>query len=311
MFAVAQREMLVGGAGHVKTVGIGELRFIAVGRGVPNHHAVAGLDLAPMHLGILGGGAHEMSDRRGVAQDFLDRGGQQRSVFGQALALRGILNQREHPARGRVAGGFLTADNQQEAVEQDLHVGQFLTVHFAMDQRADQIAAGILAPLADDIDEVVEAGELGLAPRRHGVAIDLVFRIVGADRHVGHCEHHVPVRLGYSQHLADYGGRELGRDVDHEIALAAGRHRVQDFRRNRSDVRFQRRQRGLGETLVDDLAHPGVAGRIGRDQHLAKTRLLRHRFFVAQAVIERDSAALGTKRIRIAVNAQRVLVPGD
>lgn len=76
-------------------------------------------------------------------------------------------------------------------------------------------------------------------------------------------------------------------------------------------MRLLRRQRGLGEALIDDLAHTRVARRIGHDQHLAESRLLRHCLLIGKAVVERDPTPLGTERERIAVNVKRVLVAGN
>ena len=50
---------------------------------------------------------------------------------------------------------------------------------------------------------------------------DRVLRVVGADHAVAPVEDLVPVLLGHAHHLGDHLERQLGGDVDDEVALAA------------------------------------------------------------------------------------------
>ena len=61
-----------GRAVDVEAEGVVEHVLVAVGRDVPHHDLVAGLDLLAADLGVGGGGAAEVEHRRRPAQDLLD-----------------------------------------------------------------------------------------------------------------------------------------------------------------------------------------------------------------------------------------------
>ena len=60
-------------AGDVEPVGVGEHRLVAIGRVVPQHHLLAGLDLGVVQHRVFGDRAPEVDDRCRATNDLVDR----------------------------------------------------------------------------------------------------------------------------------------------------------------------------------------------------------------------------------------------
>src|ERR1700677_3733307 len=79
--APAEGDVVVGGAGDVERVGVLERRLVAVGRGVPEDHLVALLDLMFVQFHVPRRGAAEVHDRCDVAEHLLDGARQKGAVL--------------------------------------------------------------------------------------------------------------------------------------------------------------------------------------------------------------------------------------
>ena len=212
-----------------------------------------------------------------------------------ARALRGIMHQGVHAAADRVAGSFLPAEDQQEAVEQNFDIAQAIAFNLAVDQRADQVLARVGPTLAYQCREVIENFHLRLGTGLLRGAINLVLGIFVADGHVGQVEHHVPIFARDREHLADDGGREFGGDVDDEIAFAAASYRIDYFGGDRADMRLERRERAGGEAAIHHLAHARMARRIDHDHHFAEAVLHRGQIGILRIGEANRDAALGAR----------------
>src|SRR5579885_401215 len=273
MLAVPECDVIVGMALNVEPIRIAEDLFVAVARWIPDDDAVPLANPLATDFHLASRGAHDMRDRRGPTQDFFDRRPHQRRIAQQAFAIIRPPHQLVHSAGDRIAGGFLPAEYQEKAVEQHLDVAKAVAVDFAVHQGADEIGAGIGAAFAYKLHEIVE--DLHLRPRAGFLRgpVDLVFRILVAQRHVAEREHQVPVLARHREHLADDRGRKLRGHLDHQVAATALDYPVDDLGGDSADVRFERSQRAWSEPPIHHLAHTSVARRIGRDHHLAEPEL--------------------------------------
>src|SRR5260370_38428118 len=76
---------------------------------------LAGGDRGPAHLAVLGGGAREVADRTGPAQDLFHRVWHELGVAAQSLPLVAILAESEEPAADTIAGRLVRAVNLDRA----------------------------------------------------------------------------------------------------------------------------------------------------------------------------------------------------
>ncbi len=77
----------------------------------------------------------------------------------------------------------------------------------------------------------------------------------------------MPVLTGDAHHLGDDLKRELGGDVDHEVALAPPDDVVDDVDRDLADPFVEPLDHPGGEALVDQEADLGVPGRVHHQHH--------------------------------------------
>ena len=124
---------------------IGEDALVEVGRRVPDDHLVARPDLRPAQLDVAGGGAAEVQHRRRPAQDLLDRGRHERRVGAQPRHLVGVVHERLHAVRDRLAGGLVAGDDEQQEHRVELLLGQALPVDLGLDELRHDVVAGVLA----------------------------------------------------------------------------------------------------------------------------------------------------------------------
>ena len=126
-----------------KSCGSAEDLFVSIGRRVVHRHLVAGGDVGAGELGVDEGGATEVVQRVGVADDLLDGAGDERRICPQLGQLVGMPEQREqsgaeHPLRRVVAGGD---ELHEEAAEVD--VTHRLTAEVGIEDRAREIVGPI------------------------------------------------------------------------------------------------------------------------------------------------------------------------
>ena len=90
--AAAEGDVLVRGARHVEDVRVLEHLLVAVGGGVVHDDLVALLDRHAADLGVAGGGAPEVVDRRAPAEHLLHAGVPERRVLAEPLRLVGVVD---------------------------------------------------------------------------------------------------------------------------------------------------------------------------------------------------------------------------
>ncbi len=169
--------------------------------------------------------------------------GHQLGVGAQPGELVGIGQQRVHAVRGRVAGGLVAGDDEQQDEHVELGLGELVAVDLAVDELGDDVVAGLVGPLGPQLGRVhVELG------RRRGAVVGadllLVLRVVRTDEPVRPVEEHVPLFLGDAHDVGDGLERQLGRHLGHEVARAALDDAVDD------------ELGAVAEVLLDEADHP-------------------------------------------------------
>jgi hypothetical protein len=204
--------------------------------------------------------------------------------------------QREHAARGREPDVLGAADQQVVAVEEDVVLGQELTVDRAVDQSAHQVVGGLLHPSVHELDEVLHDLLVGRA-LRDGVG--------GPERHARQLEQLFAVLLGDPHEVADHVEGQPGRDVGDEVATA----RLDGSRDHRTDHPAHRVLQGAdrpgGEPVSDHGAQLPVAWRIRQRKRPAAAGVL------SMALGPQHDALFGTERPGVPADCPYVLVTGD
>jgi len=134
--------MLVRVPRHVEAIAVGKDVLVAVRGWVPDRHLLALADPLSPDLGVLAGGAAEVVDRRGEAEDLLDRGLEQRRAAQHLLGLIGVRDQRVHAPAGDRAGRLVAGDREQQEKGGELQLRQLVSVDLAGEQAGDEIVAG-------------------------------------------------------------------------------------------------------------------------------------------------------------------------
>ncbi len=114
--AVAERDVVVERAVDVEAVGVGVLALVAPGRAGEQQHLRVGRDDLAVQLDRLGGPAALHRRRRLVAQQLLDRVGDERRVGGQLGPLVGVLVE-QHRGPAEQPGHRLGAGADQQEGE--------------------------------------------------------------------------------------------------------------------------------------------------------------------------------------------------
>jgi len=219
----AEADVEVRRAAHVELEGALEHLLVAVPRRVPEHHLLAGRDLLAAQLGVARGGAAEVDHGRRPAHDLLDRGGRDGvEVGGPDAALLGEVAERLHAVADRVARGLVARDDQQHEERRELLVGERLAVDLGVDERGDEVVAGVpAAVLGELLRELRELGAGGqqLRDDLRGIAA-AVLGIARAEDDVGAVEDEPVLALRDRGHVADDLERERRGDLGDEVALA-------------------------------------------------------------------------------------------
>ena len=145
--AAAERDVRVRVAGDVEHERVVPHLLVAVGRDVPDDDPVARLDLPAADLGVDGRGAAEVQHRRRPAQDLLDRvvdaGRRGRSC--RSSNCSGLREERVHAVRGRVAGGLVARDREQQHEHVELELAELLALDLGVEELGDDVVARVAA----------------------------------------------------------------------------------------------------------------------------------------------------------------------
>ena len=141
-------------------------------------------------------------------------------------------------------------------------------------------------------------------------ALTHVLRVLGPDHPVAPLEELVPIFLRDADHLGDHLERQLGRDVDDEVALARLDHVVEDLVGELADVRLDHAHLAGREAAVHELAVARVLGRVHREHEVAALLEL---VVLGPALELHDAAALlvGGERRAVAADGDDVGVLRD
>ena len=177
----------------------------------------------------------------------------------------------------------------------------------ALSSAVTMSSRGSLAPLFRELVRVHEHLDRRLLDL---LLADRVLGILAADHPVAPLEELVPIFERHAEHLGDHLQRQLGGDVDDEVAIALFERRVEDLRHHLADVRAERVDHARRESAVDQRAVARVIGRVHREHHAA----LRGQVGRGLGVLERDHAAarlLGGIGDAVAADFDHVVVARD
>src|SRR6185437_14185962 len=120
--AEAERQVLAG-ARAIYQIGVGVFDHfvVAVARDVPHHDLLALPDLLAAEFDVARRVAAHVGEWGLPADGFADHVGDEIRGFAQLLVLIGVLVEREHAARNRVAGGVVAADDEEHEVSEKFH----------------------------------------------------------------------------------------------------------------------------------------------------------------------------------------------
>ncbi len=165
-----------------------------------------------------------------------------------------------------VAGRFVASHRQQQEEHVEVHVRQRVAVDLGLEEPADDVVLGLIAMPLGELLRVHEHLDLSV---HHLFVADLVLGILRADHAVAPVEDLVPVIAGHTDQLGDHLERQLGGHVDHEVGVALGDGLVEDVAGQLADVRLEHADHAGSEAAVDELAVPGVLGRVHHQHEVA------------------------------------------
>ena len=119
----------------VEDVRVLEHLLVAVGGGVVHDDLVALLDRHAADLGVAGGGAPEVVDRRAPAEHLLHAGVPERRVVAEPLRLVGVVDQGQHRVVDEVPGRLVAGDDQRDEEEVELGVVEPLAVDLGVHEQ--------------------------------------------------------------------------------------------------------------------------------------------------------------------------------
>ena len=169
----------------------------------------------------LRGGATEVIHGRRPAQDLLDRAGRAR-CRGRRAASRtasGCSISARMPCDGGVARGLVARHREQQHEHVELELGQLLAVDLGVDELGDDVVAGVARVVARSLAYAYSAADASCAPSaapsNSGSSAPIM--------RVRPLEDQAAVLLRHAHDLGDRLQRQLRREVDDEVALAAAR----------------------------------------------------------------------------------------
>ena len=181
-----------------------------------------------------------------------------------------MLEERDHPVRDGVARRLVAGDGEQHEEHVELHLRQLLAVDLRIDDRGHDVA-GRRDPLL--LTELVGVGEHLDRDVHRFVGRHEVLGVGAADHLVGPIEQLAAVFLRHAEDLRDRLERQLGRDVGHEVALAAFDHTVDDLAAAAPDLLLEQLDDARCERGRHNLAVPRVLRRVHHQHHRADAGL--------------------------------------
>ena len=181
-------------------VGVGERGGVAVGGREIHQHPVAGVHRAAVVLEVLGDDAGH-GDRRVGTQQFLDRHRHQLGLGHQAAAVVRMGGEMPQCGADGRPSGVDPRDQGEGHRAEDVCIGHRLAVDLGLQQLADQVVAGVGAPLGHEVEEIRHQLVAGL-----GAAL----LVVGELEQVAHpAGERVAHRLGHAEDQADHAHGDL------------------------------------------------------------------------------------------------------
>ena len=144
-------------------------------------------------------------------------GGGLRPLRLEQLPLVGVVGEGHHALGDRVAGRLVARHRQGDDEHPELGLGQ-LAVGLGVDQRADDVVAGVLGLARRQLHGVPDQ----LGGRLQRVVVGELGVVVAADHLVGPVEELVAVLQRHAEQLGDGQQRQLAGDLQDEVAGALG-----------------------------------------------------------------------------------------
>src|SRR5438445_949360 len=131
-----EAEVVVRMPSDVEAVGMGEVLLVAVRGAVPERHPLVFADGLAVDLRVVHRGAHEVHDRGDPAHHLVHRGREERRVAQESRPLLGMLDERQHPARDRVARRLVARHEKQEEEGVEVDLGALLALDLGLEEHA-------------------------------------------------------------------------------------------------------------------------------------------------------------------------------
>ena len=297
--STAEGDVLIGRAGEVEVVGVGETGRIAVGGAEVHHHLVASGDGRVADAGVAGGRAAHVDHRAGEAQQLLARRIEAPiEVVHQPGFLVGIGGQGEKACGQQVAGGVAASVDQQQEEQQEFRIGEAAAVDLAIEQARGKVVAGVGAFAGDQVCGVAEHRHHrpGNRPLLHGLGR----RMDG----LGMAVESAAVVQREPHQLGDDIGRHLAGDVGDKVAFAPLNHGVDDLAGQFVQPQPLAGGGGLGELRPDELAEGGVMGRVHHQHHLR----LAQGPALADARVGDHDGRLGREGLEVVVDGEDIVI---
>src|SRR6516162_5714621 len=227
-----------GGAEDVVVIGVIPPRLVPVRRRQHRHQRRSGGDGHAAQDGVPGGDPGDVEQRRLVAHGFLDCLRDEGSVGADGLQLIGAREQREQQVPGRAVGRLDPRGQQQPQEREDLFVTEPLAVELGLGQVADQVVAGLAAPVVEYPREIL-LYLLRRRDRRLPSGEDAEYRD-------GPALEPLVVRAGQPQHAGDHLGRVGEGELPDELGVPPAVETVDEIAGDRVDELGFPARDGLG-----------------------------------------------------------------
>ena len=238
----------------------------------------------------------------------LHAGAHQAGVGPEAVDLRRVAEQGQHPVADQVHGGLEAGHEQQGDGAEQLGVGEPVALGLGRDQGAEQVGAGVAPALLDQVGEVPEQLHAGGHALHEGGLVEVVVEQAGRAR--GPALEALPVGHRHAQQLADHHRRQrVGQVGQHvELAVAPLHHRVEQLVDQPLDAGLEAVDGARGERLADQAPQPGVVGRV--EEHHQVRPGLAHRALLRQVDALAQPGRVGAEP-RVAQHGGGVVVAGE
>ena len=277
--------------------------LVEVGGAVEQARPLTFLDRHVSEVDVGQSGALEAVHRGGPADDLVDR--RCGPLLLEQLPLVGVVEEGVHAVRHGIAGGLVARHGEQDDEEGELDVAKGLAfpADVGLDQPGDDVVGRAASAFLGHVVRV--AHQLGIGHGRIGVEV----RVVGVHDAVGPVEELLAVGFRDADEVGDRQQRQPRGDVVDEVAAILRGGLGHDVVRRHRELLLERGHRSRREQPRDDLAQPGVLGRIVIDQQCLRQVQL----FTGDAVGQAHHRALAVRRPQVAVagDGLDVLVTAD